>query len=45
MVKLREYGLVTLIDRERLTYYALRPDIAQHAAQLLENYLYHSKRP
>jgi DNA-binding transcriptional ArsR family regulator len=44
MVKLREYGLVTLIDRERLTYYALRPDIAQHAAKLLENYLYRPKR-
>jgi DNA-binding transcriptional ArsR family regulator len=45
MVKLREYGLVTLIDRDRLTYYALRPDVAQHAAQLLERFLYRPAHP
>jgi DNA-binding transcriptional ArsR family regulator len=39
MVKLRAAGLVTLYDRDRMTYYALRPDIARHAAQLLEGYL------
>lgn len=39
MVRLRAAGLVTLYDRERLTYYALRPEIARHAAQLLESYL------
>ena len=39
MVKLRTAGLVTLIDRDRLTYYALRPDIHRRAAQLLESYL------
>jgi DNA-binding transcriptional ArsR family regulator len=45
MVKLREYGLVTLIDRDRLTYYALRPDVAEHAAHLLDQFLYRSARP
>jgi DNA-binding transcriptional ArsR family regulator len=44
MVKLREYGFATLIDRDRLTYYALRPDIARRAAQFLENYLAHADR-
>jgi DNA-binding transcriptional ArsR family regulator len=39
MVRLRAAGLVTLYDRERLTYYALRPDVARHAAQLLDAYL------
>lgn len=39
MVKLRAAGLVTLYDRERLTYYALRPDVARHAQDLLERYL------
>jgi DNA-binding transcriptional ArsR family regulator len=39
MVRLRAAGLVTLYDRERLTYYALRPHVAQHAAQLLDAYL------
>lgn len=39
MVLLRDAGLVNLFDRERLTYYALRADIAQHAAQLLRRYL------
>jgi DNA-binding transcriptional ArsR family regulator len=39
MVRLRAAGLVTLYDRERLTYYALRPDIARHAAQLLDSSL------
>jgi DNA-binding transcriptional ArsR family regulator len=39
MVKLRAAGLVNLIVRDRLTYYALRPDIATHAAQALEQFL------
>jgi DNA-binding transcriptional ArsR family regulator len=39
MVRLRAAGLVTLYDRERLTYYALRPDVARHARELLERYL------
>jgi DNA-binding transcriptional ArsR family regulator len=39
MVRLRAAGLVTLYDRERLTYYALRPDIAGHAHQLLIQFL------
>ncbi len=39
MVRLRAAGLVTLYDRDRMTFYALRPDIARHAAQLIEEYL------
>ncbi len=39
MVKLRDAGLVTLYIRERLTYYALRPDVTRHSAQLLGRYL------
>lgn len=39
MVKLRNAGLVTLYDRERMTYYALRPDVARQAAHLLGSYL------
>jgi DNA-binding transcriptional ArsR family regulator len=39
MVRLRAAGLVTLYDRDRMTYYALRPDIARHASQLIEEYL------
>ncbi len=39
MVKLRDAGLVTLYVRDRLTYYALRPDVTRHAAQLLGRYL------
>ena len=39
MVRLRAAGMVTLYDRERMTYYALRPDIARRAAQTLEMYL------
>jgi ArsR family transcriptional regulator, virulence genes transcriptional regulator len=39
MVRLRAAGLVTLYDRERLTYYAIRPDVARHARELLEHYL------
>jgi DNA-binding transcriptional ArsR family regulator len=39
MVRLRAAGLVTLYDRERLTYYALRPDVPRHARELLEHYL------
>jgi DNA-binding transcriptional ArsR family regulator len=44
MVKLRTAGLVTLIDRDRLTYYALRPEVHRRAAQLLESYLGRSER-
>lgn len=36
MVRLRAAGIVTLYDRERLTYYALRPDVARRASQLLD---------
>ncbi|HLJ82385.1 MAG TPA: winged helix-turn-helix domain-containing protein [Ktedonobacterales bacterium] len=39
MVRLRASGLVTLYDRDRMTYYALRPDVARRAAQLLDEYL------
>src|SRR5579875_1693711 len=39
MVRLRAAGFVTLYDRDRLTYYALRPDIARRAAQMLDTYL------
>jgi DNA-binding transcriptional ArsR family regulator len=39
MVRLRAAGLVTLYDRERLTYYALRPEVSRHAGQLLDAYL------
>lgn len=39
MVRLRAAGMVTLYVRERMTYYALRPDIARRAAQTLEMYL------
>lgn len=39
MVKLRAAGMVTLYDRERLTYYALRPEVPRQARQLLERYL------
>lgn len=41
MVKLRDAGLVTLYDRERMTFYELRPDVVRHAKQLLSNYLEH----
>jgi len=39
MVRLRAAGMVTLYVRERMTYYALRSDIARRAAQTLEMYL------
>lgn len=42
MVRLRASGFVTLYDRDRMTFYALRQDIGRHAAQLLDDYL---KRP
>ena len=42
MVRLRASGLVTLYDRDRMTFYALRQDVSRHAAQLLDDYL---KRP
>ena len=39
MIRLRASGLVTLYDRDRMTYYAIRPDVSRHAAQLLNDYL------
>jgi DNA-binding transcriptional ArsR family regulator len=45
MVRLRNAGLVTLYDRDRMTYYALRPDIARQAAQLLEEHLGRPAQP
>ena len=39
MVKLRDAGLVTLYDRERMTFYELRPDVVRHAKQLLSSFL------
>jgi DNA-binding transcriptional ArsR family regulator len=39
MVRLRAAGMVTLYDRERMTYYALRSDIPRRSAQILERYL------
>jgi DNA-binding transcriptional ArsR family regulator len=45
MVRLRAAGLVTLYDRDRMTYYALRPDIARHAGQLIEEYLGRARTP
>jgi DNA-binding transcriptional ArsR family regulator len=42
MVRLRASGLVTLYDRDRMTFYALRQDVSRHASQLLDDYL---KRP
>jgi len=39
MVRLRAAGFVTLYDRDRLTYYALRPDVARRAANMLDTYL------
>lgn len=45
MVRLRAAGLVTLYDRDRMTYYALRPDIARHASQLIEEYLGRGRAP
>lgn len=41
MVCLRASGLVTLYDRDRMTYYALRPDIARRSVRLIEEYLGH----
>jgi DNA-binding transcriptional ArsR family regulator len=43
MVRLRAAGLVTLYDRDRMTFYALRPDISRHATQLIEEYLGRSR--
>ncbi len=45
MVRLRAAGFVTLYDRDRLTYYALRPDIARRAAQMLDAYLGRASQP
>jgi DNA-binding transcriptional ArsR family regulator len=39
MVRLRAAGCVTLYDRDRMTYYALRNDIPRRAAQLMQDYL------
>ncbi|MGZ3582900.1 MAG: ArsR/SmtB family transcription factor [Ktedonobacterales bacterium] len=40
MVCLRAAGLVTLYDRDRMTFYALRPDITRRSTQLLDGYLF-----
>jgi len=40
MVRLRANGFVTLYDRDRMTFYALRPGIARQAARLIEDYLH-----
>ncbi|HLY29448.1 MAG TPA: winged helix-turn-helix domain-containing protein [Ktedonobacterales bacterium] len=45
MVRLRAAGFVTLYDRDRLTYYALRPDVARRAAQMLDAYLGRPRQP
>jgi DNA-binding transcriptional ArsR family regulator len=39
MVRLRVAGLATLHDRDRLTFYALREDVARRARQLLDEFL------
>jgi DNA-binding transcriptional ArsR family regulator len=39
MVMLRANGFVVLYERDRMTYYALRPGIGQHAARLISEYL------
>ena len=39
MVILRATGFVILYERDRMTYYALKPDIARHAARLIDEYL------
>ncbi len=44
MVKLRAAQLVTLYDRDRMTYYALVPDIHRRTARLLHTYLGGSSR-
>jgi DNA-binding transcriptional ArsR family regulator len=41
MVLLRANGFVILYERDRMTYYTLRPEIAAHAAQLIRTYLGH----
>ncbi|MFI5272721.1 MAG: ArsR/SmtB family transcription factor [Ktedonobacterales bacterium] len=45
MVRLRAAGFVTLYDRDRMTFYALRPGIARHAAQLINDYLRDTQTP
>lgn len=45
MVRLRAAGMVTLYDRDRMTYYALRPDVARRAAQALESFLHTESAP
>ncbi len=44
MVRLRAAGFVTLYDRDRMTYYALRPGISRTAARLIDDYL-HAAHP
>ena len=39
MVILRANGFVILYERDRMTYYALKPDIARHADRLISEYL------
>ncbi len=45
MVKLRAAQMVTLYDRDRMTFYALVPQTPQRAAQLLGSYLAVSTHP
>lgn len=45
MVRLRAAGFVTLHDRDRMTYYALRPGISRTAARLIEDYLRGARPP
>lgn len=45
MVRLRAAGMVTLYDRDRMTYYALRPDLGRRAAQSLESFLHTDSSP
>lgn len=44
MVRLRAAGLVTLYDRERMTFYALRPDVSRRVTQSLETFLARGER-
>ena len=39
MVMLRANGFVVLYERDRMTYYGLKPEISRHAAQLIREYL------
>ncbi|HEX6799848.1 MAG TPA: winged helix-turn-helix domain-containing protein [Ktedonobacterales bacterium] len=45
MVRLRAAGFVTLYDRDRMTFYALRPGIPRMAARLIDDYLRGARLP